>query len=264
MGQVSGSNSCCHVAEINNVTSCLWREITDYMRRLSTGDFTGRATMVMLGGCQKSSEQCTARRCRFVTGSKPGLGNVPLRKAAARPSRVRRQSGKQFVPENWLSNCVSSNSATISSTVATSPRTSSSISSGDCLNWTARLDQWIRINRTYFNINFYNVGHMVPCSNLSQWCVTSVSLRPSSRRLKRAGADVMMQVDPWGKAAECERAMAIVADPERRVILSKLRSVWVALGNKQSFLDASEGGVPLSTIVQIHTELISGCKNAMH
>ena len=76
------------------------------MRRLSTGDFTGRATMVMLGGCQKSSEQCTARRCRFVTGSKPGLGNVPLRKAAARPSRVRRQSGKQFVPENWLSNCV--------------------------------------------------------------------------------------------------------------------------------------------------------------
>ena len=74
----------------------------------------------------------------------------------------------------------------------------------------------------------------------------------------------MMHVDPWGKAAECERAMAIVADPERRVILSKLRSVWVALGNKQSFLDASERAVPLSTIAQIHAELISGCKNAMH
>jgi hypothetical protein len=74
----------------------------------------------------------------------------------------------------------------------------------------------------------------------------------------------MMQVDPWGKAAECERAMAIVADPERRVILSKLHSVWVALGNKQSFLTASDRAVPVATIAQIHTELMSGCKNAMH
>jgi hypothetical protein len=72
----------------------------------------------------------------------------------------------------------------------------------------------------------------------------------------------MMQVDPWGKAAECERAMEIVADPERRVILNSLRSVWVALGNKQ--LDGSERAVQLSTIAQIHTELMSGCKNAMH
>ena len=73
-----------------------------------------------------------------------------------------------------------------------------------------------------------------------------------------------MRVDPWSKAAECERAMAIVADPERRVILSKLRSVWVALGNKQSFLEASERAVPVATIAQIHTALISGYKNAMH
>ena len=102
---------------------------------------------------------------------------------------------------------------------------------------------------------------MVPCSNLSQWCVTSSWLTFIS---KRAGAGVMMHVDPWAKAAECERAMAIVADPERRVILSKLRSVWVALGNKQSSLDAPEKALPVSTIAQIHTELISGCKNAMH
>ena len=82
----------------------------------------------------------------------------------------------QFVPDNCLSNRVSSNSATISSTVATPPGTSSSISSGDCLHWTARLDQWVLINRTCFNINLYNLGHMVPRSNLSQWCVTSVGL----------------------------------------------------------------------------------------
>jgi hypothetical protein len=74
----------------------------------------------------------------------------------------------------------------------------------------------------------------------------------------------MVRVDPWGKAAECERAMAVVADPERRIVLSSLRSVWVALGNKQSFLDGPEQAGQLSNIAQIHTELMSICKNAMH
>jgi hypothetical protein len=74
----------------------------------------------------------------------------------------------------------------------------------------------------------------------------------------------MIRVDPWGKAAECERAIAIVADPERRVVLNSLRSVWVALGNKQSVLDAPEQARHLSNIAQIHTELMSICKNAMH
>jgi hypothetical protein len=72
----------------------------------------------------------------------------------------------------------------------------------------------------------------------------------------------MLQVDPWGKAAECERAMEIVADPERRVVLSSLRRVWVALGNKQSVPPEQAG--QLSNIAQIHTELMSICKNAMH
>jgi hypothetical protein len=74
----------------------------------------------------------------------------------------------------------------------------------------------------------------------------------------------MAQVDPWGKAAECERAIEIVADPERRIVLSSLRSVWVALGNKWSFLEEPEQAERLSTIAQIHTELMSVCKNAMH
>jgi hypothetical protein len=78
------------------------------------------------------------------------------------------------------------------------------------------------------------------------------------------GGGVMIRVDPWGKAAESERAIAIVADPERRVVLNSLRNVWVALGNKQSVLDAPEQAVQLSNIAQIHTELMSICKNAMH
>ena len=74
----------------------------------------------------------------------------------------------------------------------------------------------------------------------------------------------MVQVDPWCKAAECERAMEIVADPERRIVLSSLRSVWVALGNRQSLLEAPEQAGKVSTIAQIHTELMMVCKDAMH
>jgi len=65
----------------------------------------------------------------------------------------------------------------------------------------------------------------------------------------------MVWVDRWGKAAKCERAMEIVADPERRFVLSSLRSVWVALGNRQSFLGAPARAGQLSTIAQIHTDL---------
>jgi len=71
-------------------------------------------------------------------------------------------------------------------------------------------------------------------------------------------------VDPWDKAAECERAIEIVADPERRVVLSSLRSVWLALGHKQAHFDRAARAGPLSAIAQIHTELMSVCRHAMH
>jgi hypothetical protein len=74
----------------------------------------------------------------------------------------------------------------------------------------------------------------------------------------------MSQIDPWSKAAECERAMEVIADPERRVVLSSLRSVWIALGNEQAFFAGPERAKRLSTIAQIHTELMSVCRNAMH
>ena len=74
----------------------------------------------------------------------------------------------------------------------------------------------------------------------------------------------MSRADPWDKAAECERAIEVVADPERRVVLEKLRSLWIALGNEQSFVGAAERAGQLSTINQIHVELMSGRKSAMH
>jgi hypothetical protein len=70
----------------------------------------------------------------------------------------------------------------------------------------------------------------------------------------------MLQIDPWTKAAECERAIRVVADPERRSVLISLQSIWIAVGSKDAFRQS--GHVP--KIAQIHTELLSFYKNAMN
>ena len=48
------------------------------------------------------------------------------------------------------------------------------------------------------------------------------------------------------KAAECERAIRVVADPERRSVLISLQSLWISLGNEEAILDGSRqaGHVP--------------------
>ena len=73
----------------------------------------------------------------------------------------------------------------------------------------------------------------------------------------------MLHVDPWEKAAECERAIKVVADPEHRVVLDRLRTLWIALGNTQ-FFDRVERADQLCTIAQIHAELMLSSRNAMH
>jgi hypothetical protein len=74
----------------------------------------------------------------------------------------------------------------------------------------------------------------------------------------------MLQIDPWVKAAECERAIRVVADPERRSVLMSLRSLWVALGNEESICDKSKQTGQVPKIAQIHAELMSLYKNAMN
>jgi hypothetical protein len=74
----------------------------------------------------------------------------------------------------------------------------------------------------------------------------------------------MLPVDPWSKAAECDRALAVIADPERRLVLDSLRNLWLALCNEQSFFDRPDRAHQLSTIAQIHAELIAECRSAMH
>jgi hypothetical protein len=74
----------------------------------------------------------------------------------------------------------------------------------------------------------------------------------------------MLGLDPWSKAAECDRAIELVADPERRIVLESLRSLWVALCSALSFLDDPDRADQLSTIAQIHTELMAVCRTGMH
>jgi len=74
----------------------------------------------------------------------------------------------------------------------------------------------------------------------------------------------MLQIDPWVKAAECERAIRVVADPERRSVLISLRGLWVALGNEESISAKSRQSGQVPKIAQIHAELMSFYKNAMN
>ncbi len=74
----------------------------------------------------------------------------------------------------------------------------------------------------------------------------------------------MLFLDPWTKAAECDRAIERVADPERRVVLESLRSVWVEVGDSLSHCGEPDASVDLSLIEKIHTEFLAGCRSAMH
>ena len=46
----------------------------------------------------------------------------------------------------------------------------------------------------------------------------------------------MAQVDPWEKAADCERAIRITLDPLHRETLTNIREFWIALAQKSRFL----------------------------
>jgi hypothetical protein len=74
----------------------------------------------------------------------------------------------------------------------------------------------------------------------------------------------MLQIDPWVKAAECERAIRVVADPERRSVLISLRGLWVALGKEESIFDRTRQAGQVPKIAQIHAELMSLYKDAMN
>ena len=74
----------------------------------------------------------------------------------------------------------------------------------------------------------------------------------------------MASLDPWSKAAECDLAIERIADPERRIVLESLRRLWIDVCNSLSCFGDPDHAPQLSTISQIHMELMAGCRTAMH
>jgi hypothetical protein len=65
----------------------------------------------------------------------------------------------------------------------------------------------------------------------------------------------MSQVDPWEKAADCERALRITIDPIRREALSNIREFWIALANARPFLNDEDLAAEIEVISHFHTAL---------
>ena len=65
----------------------------------------------------------------------------------------------------------------------------------------------------------------------------------------------MSQVDPWEKAADCERALRITDGPIRREILSNIRAFWIALANERPFLSEEDLTAEIELISDCHAML---------
>jgi hypothetical protein len=65
----------------------------------------------------------------------------------------------------------------------------------------------------------------------------------------------MPQVDPWEKAADCERALRITLDPIHRETLSNIREFWIALARESRFLSEDALAAQIETIGRLHARL---------
>jgi len=65
----------------------------------------------------------------------------------------------------------------------------------------------------------------------------------------------MPQVDPWEKAADCERALRITVDPIRRETLRNIREFWIVLAQESRFLSEEVLAAQIETIGRLHAKL---------
>ena len=65
----------------------------------------------------------------------------------------------------------------------------------------------------------------------------------------------MSLVDPWEKAADCERALRITIDPIRREMLSNIREFWIALANERPFLNDADLAAEIEVISHFHSAI---------
>jgi hypothetical protein len=69
----------------------------------------------------------------------------------------------------------------------------------------------------------------------------------------------MFPVDPFDKASDCARSLQTTQDPERRFVLSKLRDLWIAIGNERSLMTDDELANDIERLRRVHSELTGVC-----
>ena len=74
----------------------------------------------------------------------------------------------------------------------------------------------------------------------------------------------MSEVDPWEKAAECQRAVQAAIDPQHQTILMHLRNLWMALANERDSMSADDLAMQVEAIGRLHVELINSQQRILH
>jgi len=74
----------------------------------------------------------------------------------------------------------------------------------------------------------------------------------------------MLQIDPWERAAECERALRAANDPTRRQTLTDVRDLWIGLANTRSLLPRADFDEQVETISRIQADLIKPARIGSH
>jgi hypothetical protein len=64
----------------------------------------------------------------------------------------------------------------------------------------------------------------------------------------------MIQVDPWEKAADCERALRLALDPVHRDKLKDIREFWISLAYAKPFLSEQQFAKEAETIGRLHAK----------
>jgi hypothetical protein len=65
----------------------------------------------------------------------------------------------------------------------------------------------------------------------------------------------MFQLDPWEKAADCERALRLAIDPVHRERLVNIREFWISLADEKPFLSEDEFAKQVEAIGRLHADL---------
>ena len=64
----------------------------------------------------------------------------------------------------------------------------------------------------------------------------------------------MIQVDPWEKAADCERALKSTVDPAHRHKLKDIREFWISLAYARPFITEQRFAKEAEVIGRLHAK----------